>query len=132
MERKYRLNALLVEIMIAVLFFALSATVILDCFSAARRLSAEAEMESEALLAAQNLAEAIYAREQPEAFLEKQGFQFENGLWRQKDAAWALGFQMKEEDIGSGVLLSARVQVYKESEMIAELPCSRYLPKEVI
>ena len=131
MEKKNRLNALMVEILLAVLFFALSATVILDCFATARRLSARAEAEGQALLAAQNLAEALYTGEKPDALLAEQGLLYRDGLWRQEGDGWNLTVALEQEHSTVGVLRAAEVRVFVEGEFVAALPCSRYMPEEV-
>ena len=57
------LNVLLVEIMMAVLFFALSSIVILEVFAAANTGSMEASILGDALSEAKSLSERIYAAE---------------------------------------------------------------------
>ena len=54
-------NVLLVEILIAVLFFMLSATVLVRVFVTAHNLTVRSGVETIALSDAQNVAEAIYA-----------------------------------------------------------------------
>ena len=56
MGKSSRVNALLVEILLAILFFALAATVILRCFSAAYEQASRADARDRALAGAQNVA----------------------------------------------------------------------------
>ena len=58
-----RSNALLVELLIVVMFFMLSATVLLQVFAAARNQSRQAERMIGALNTAQNVADELYAAE---------------------------------------------------------------------
>ena len=124
-------NALLVEIMIAVLFFALAATVILDCFSTAHSQSVRVGRQDEALRAAQDLAEQIYAGEEPETLLVEAGYAFSNGLWHSPDGEWRLAVAFREEDGECGVFRAAEVRVLTDDGMVVSLPCSRYVPGEV-
>ena len=74
MTRSNQLNTLLMEIMIAVLFFALCSTVILDVFVGAHNQSVRAGVQAQALAAAQNLSDGLYAAEQREELLLENGF----------------------------------------------------------
>ena len=59
MGGRNRSNVLLVEILIAVLFFMLSATVLVRVFVTARNMTVRAGVETRALAEAQNVAEAL-------------------------------------------------------------------------
>ena len=71
MGGKNRSNVLLVEILIAVLFFMLSATVLVRVFVTARNMTLRAGVETQALAEAQNVAETLYAAEDPAEALEQ-------------------------------------------------------------
>ena len=61
MGNRNRSNVLLVEILIAVLFFMLSAVVLVQVFATSRNLTTRAGVETRALAEAQNVTEAMYA-----------------------------------------------------------------------
>lgn len=61
MVKHNRQNTLLMEILIVVLFFALCSTVILNVFVGAHNQSARAGAQADALIAAQSLADRLYA-----------------------------------------------------------------------
>ncbi len=123
-------RTLLVEIMVAVLFFALCATVLMRTFAAAYAYSDRAGVESEALLAAQDLAESLYAAEDPEALLTEGGFTEADGCWRREGAAYALEVELAEEDAPAGTLRLAQVRALRGETTVASLPCARYVPRE--
>lgn len=131
MGKANRANALLVEIMIAVLFFALAATVILDCFATAHGQSMRVGRLDEALRAGQDLAEQIYAGEDPQALLMEAGYALTDGLWRSPNGEWGLEVDIREEAVDCGVYRAAEVRVLLGGEIAAALPCSRYVPGEV-
>ena len=69
MRNRNRSNVLLVEILIAVLFFMLSAAVLVRVFVTSRNLTVRSGVEAKALVEAQNVAEALYAAGDPEELL---------------------------------------------------------------
>ena len=74
MKVRNRSNVLLVEILIAVLFFMLSATVLVRVFVTARNMTVRSGVKSVAVAEAQNVAEAMYAADDIDQMLEEQGF----------------------------------------------------------
>lgn len=109
------LNSLLVEILMAMLFFALSAAVILQTFVTARSQSDRAILLSEALLAAQNLAdEAILADDISDCTIAMDGF--------------TLTLTTSEEAADAGILRRAEISAQDENgETLLTLPAVRYL-----
>jgi len=86
MKRANRTNALVVELMMAVLFFMLASTVLAQVFGHARVVSNRAEVLTRALAAAQNTADRLYAAGDPEQTLSEEGFtQSEEGLWEKEE-----------------------------------------------
>ena len=74
-------NVLLVEILIAVLFFMLSATVLVQVFATAHNMTRRSGVETLALAEAQNIAETLYAADDMDAALEDMGFVKSHGAW---------------------------------------------------
>ncbi len=131
MDKNNQSRALLVEILIAVLFFALSATTLLEVFVGARNQSLRAEIANEALFAAQNLSDRLYCAEDAESLLTQAGFSREQDGWMLNCGAYALRVTWAEENYEGGTLRSAKVCAQAGDETLLTLPCTRYLPKEV-
>lgn len=125
-------RTLLVEIMFAVLFFALCATVLMRTFATAHEYSDRAGTDSAALLEAQDLAERLYAAADPQALLEDCGFARADGLWRREAEEYILEVELAGEAAPAGVLRTARIRALRGGETIVELPCVRYVPQEAI
>ena len=64
-----RANALLVELLLVILFFMLSATTIVELFAGAKHKTVQARATSEAIMEAQNIADDLYGADDPDAVL---------------------------------------------------------------
>lgn len=129
------MNALLVEIMMAVLFFALSAAVILELFASAHSLNISAEKIGRAANHAHMLCEQIYAAEDAAAFLADQGFEAQSGAWIQQFEDYEIRIDLESEAAPAGALLRAQIAAYdaeNEGEAMICLPCARYFPEEAM
>lgn len=131
MERNNHLSTLLVEILIAVLFFALSATVLMEMFVAARSQSVYAGVCDEALAEAQNIADRIFAAGDAQALLSQAGFSQEDGVWTLGRQDYDLTVALDEKKTEVGMMRRAEVSARRGEETLLTLPCSRYLPEEV-
>lgn len=121
-------NNLLVEIMIAVLFFALCSTVILETFMAARQFNHKSGVESRALAAVQDVNEQLYAADDAAALLRELGFEQAQDGWLREDDEYRLKLVLNEENAGAGILRTTRIQAMYDDEVFAEFPGARYLP----
>ena len=128
MSKNRSQNILLAEIMIAVLFFALCSTVILEVFVAAKEYRAKAEMQSEALVVMRDVAERIYAADEMEDLLTEAGFQLEADEWVREETGYELKIAAEEKMTSAGVIRSARVGLWMDDCLTAELPVERYIP----
>ena len=136
MGSRNRSNVLLVEILIAVLFFMLSATVLVQVFATARNLTVRAGVETRALAEAQNVAEALYAADDPEAALEEMSFRLSHGAWSREDDDFTLYVESGEAPAEAGVMWTGTVRAFyrsrnvnqarQEDEELFSLPCARY------
>ncbi len=123
MRANNRSNALLIELLIVLLFFMLSATVLLRLFAAARLQGEAAQELAEATLQAQNLAEMLYAAEDPEQMLQAEGFSEAGGIWTKEDGALVADVSLSEEQKPGGILHSGSVAVSSASgEELLTLP----------
>lgn len=133
-----RQNALLVEIIITVLFFALSATVILEVFSTSYLQTTYADSCNAAVAEAQNLAARMYVSDAPEVLLESEGFVFDGSVWQQlenddeeSDNDYVLQISLDTEQTAAGELRTALITALRGERTILELPCAHYVPREV-
>ena len=131
MGKHNQLSTLLVEIIIAVMFFSFSATVILDTFNVTRSQSRQATVYNDALMEAQNIADKLYASGNFEETLQREGFEQSEQGWTLRLEEFDLQVTASQEETAAGVLLSAEVQAYHKGEALVELPCLRYIPGEV-
>lgn len=123
-------RALLMEIMIAVLFFALCASVLLRTFVTVRELSCRAGVRTDALLTAQSLANRLYAQQDMPAELEVMGFEAQEGTWTRSGEGLELTVVLEEESTAAGTLQTALVRLTEGGNDIIELPVARYVPGE--
>lgn len=126
MRKRSQGNALLVELLIVVLFFMLAATVLLRIFAAAHEQGALAERYNEALSAAQNAADRLYAADDPEEALRGMGFAEENEMWKLMQERYTLEAEVSRETLEAGILRRQEVRAVTGDERIVTLPCSRY------
>lgn len=112
MKNKSRSNVLLVEILIAVLFFMLSATVLVRVFAAARNMTVRAGVETLALAEAQNVADALYASEDVEAALAAQGFESAHGVWTKGCGDYALYVAGESVPSEAGALWEGEIKAF--------------------
>ena len=121
-----RSNALLVELMIVVMFFMIAATVLLRLFVTSRQQSLRAELITQSLAEAQNIADQLYVAENAEQLLDSLGFVREDPLWVLAEEDYRIEAQITEEPEDPGVFRRQSVRVIVNGEMLFELPCSRW------
>ena len=136
MRNRNRSNVLLVEILIAVLFFMLSATVLVKVFVTARNMTVRSGVESLAVADAQNVAETLYAAEDIDGKLEELGFYSYHGAWTLDRGDYTLYVEGKAEPAEAGELWSGTVSAFykvrnpdaarAEDEQLVSLTCTRY------
>ena len=136
MRNKNRSNILLVKILIAVLFFMLSATVLVRVFIGARNLTVKSGVESRALVEAQNVAETLYAAQDVDATLEKLSFVSSHGTWSKDCGDYTLYVTGELQPTNAGELWTGSVSAFyklrnpdqarQEDEELFSLPCAKY------
>ena len=119
-------NILLVEIMIAVLFFALCSVVLLETFVAAREYESRSRVETEALITMQSIAEKTGAAENTEKCLEELGFQYADGLWKLDAGDCVFEMTVERQETSVGLLEKTSVRAIRDGKIIVELPGARY------
>lgn len=136
MGQKNRSNVLLVEILIAVLFFMFSATVLVRVFSSSRLLTVRSGVETQALKQAQDIADELYASDDPDEILQKRGFVNSHGAWTQDCGDFTLYVTSETVPTDAGELWQGEVRAFyklrdpsqarqADTELFA-LPCARY------
>ncbi len=136
MKNRNRSNVLLVEILFAVLFFMLSATVIVNVFGASRNMTVRSGVASRAVQEAQNVAEAIYATDDVEQLMQDMGFSSAHGTWLKDSGDYSLFVSGGTQSTGVGEIWKGSVSAFynlrnpddtrPENEQLFELPCARY------
>lgn len=124
------MNALLMEILLAVFFFALSATVILELFTAGNGLSARADALDRAVSHARQISQQLYAAEDMQTALEANGFAQSAGVWHLSAQDYVLEATLEEEVLSAGTLRRACVSALVEGEDARALRCARYVAGE--
>ena len=136
MRNRNRSNILLMEILIAVLFFMLSSTVLVNVFGTARNMTVRSGVETVAVADAQNVAEALYAADDIDATLENMGFFSSHGAWSLDRGDYTLYVFGASTPTEAGELWSGSVSAFynlrnpdaarQESEELFSLTCTRY------
>ena len=136
MRNRNRSNVLLVEILIAVLFFMLSATVLVRVFIGARNMTVKSGVESRALAEAQNVAETLYTAEDVDATLEELSFVSSHGTWSKDCGDYTLYVTGELQPTNAGELWTGSVSAFyklrnpdlarQEDEELFSLPCAKY------
>ena len=136
MRNRNRSNVLLLEILIAVLFFMLSATVLVRVFVTARNMTVRSGVKSVAVAEAQNVAEAMYAADDIDQLLEEQGFRLSHGAWSKDCGDYSLYVTGGPVSASAGELWTGTVSAFyklrdpaaarAEDEELFSLTCTRY------
>lgn len=128
MKNRSQLHVLLVEIMIAVLFFGLASTTILQTFATGRQQSMKAANAAAALLEAQNVADSLYAAVDDAAVLSDAGYTLEGDVWqKQLSNGVTMTVRLNETTCEKGVLHEAEICAeYLEKQLVA-LPADHYV-----
>lgn len=119
-------NALLVELLIVVLFFMLSATVLLQVFSTARNQSVRAGTLIDALNETQNVADRLYAAWDMETALSELGFSRRENFWRLDEGDYAITVTANQEAAPNGTMARYEVRAIQNEDVLLTLPVARY------
>ena len=131
MKEGSRANALLVELLLVIFFFMISAAILVQVFADAKMKSRTAYATNAAMLEAENIAEDLYATETPDEVLAGYGFAEEDGGWLLHRDGYLLKVTLREEETESGVLKSYDISGIEGDKTLLTLPSTRFIPKEV-
>ena len=126
MKSTNRSNALLVELLIVVMFFMLSSTVLLQVFSTARNQSRRAELMTQALTTTQNVADELYIASDMESKLADLGFEKGEAGWISSSEEYDILVTGDENEGKQGEVLHFQVQAVLDNEPLLTLPVARY------
>ena len=140
MKEGSRANALLVELLLVIFFFMISAAILVQVFADAKLKSRTAHATNASMLEAQNVAEDLYVAETPDTVLKDYGFNEKDGAWVLEKDGYELRVTILEEETDSGVLRKCDVSgveithdqsgTEKENTLLT-IPSTRYIQKEV-
>ena len=131
MKEGSRANALLVELLLVIFFFMISAAILVQVFADAKLKSKTAHATNASMLEAQNIAEDLYGADDPEAVLSGYGFAGGNGTWTLQKEGYVLKVTYREEETASGVLRTYDVSGVEGDKTLLTLPSTRFIPREV-
>ena len=131
MKNGSRSNALLVELLLVIFFFMISAAILVQVFADAKMKSANAKAMNASMLDAQNIAEDLYASEDPDAVLTAYGFTAENGSWVLEKDGYLLRVTLQAEQTETGELRTYEIAGIRDGNTLLALPSARFIPKEV-
>ena len=121
-----RSSALLVELLIVIMFFMIACTILIRVFTEARRQSSFSERLTVSLAEAQNVADRLYAAEDPGTLLDSLGFVQQDGHWILEAEDYRMEADISEEPETNGTWRRQEVRVTAEGETLFTLPCSRW------
>ena len=140
MKEGSRANALLVELLLVIFFFMIAAAILVQVFADAKLKSRTAYATNASMLEAQNIAEDLYAANDPEAILTAYGFAGQDGTWVLDKDGYLLQVELREEETDAGILRTYDVSGVEkthnssgaeEQKTLLTIPSTRYIPKEV-
>ena len=136
MRKRNRSDLLLVEILIAVFFFMLSLTALVQVFAASRNMTVKAQARTQAIAQAQNVADSLTGSEDPNAVLEELGFKSSHGIWTQNYGSYSLMASGDFSPYKEGRMWQGKVTAYYNSagpiqertgeDELLSLPCVWY------
>ena len=131
MKSRSRSNTLLIELLLVIFFFMLSAAILVQVYADAKLKSRTAHATNYSMLEAQNIAEDLYAAEDPDAVLAEYGFETADDGWTLQKEGYLLKVTFREEQTEGGTLRTYSVSGIEGEKTLLTLPSTRYIPKEV-
>ncbi|MBR0513953.1 MAG: hypothetical protein IJK06_06840 [Clostridia bacterium] len=128
-----RANALLVELLLVIFFFMISAAILVQLFADARHRSIQARAATAAIAEAQNCAEDLYAEDDWKAYLEKSGFtrDAESGRWVREDTDYKLYIQEEFKTTDAGEIRTFQITGFGDGKDLFTIPSTRYVPTPI-
>jgi len=126
--RDHRGNTLLIEMVVVILFFALSQTIVLQVFAKAQQVNRNAEILNHALMRAEDAAETLAVSDDAETALTELGFTLNADEYRLADEedGYRLVATVGRFTQPAGVLTTVELKAYRDDTELFTLPASRY------
>ena len=131
MREGHRANALLVELLLVIFFFMISATTLTELFANAKHKSLQAKATNSSMMEAENIADDLYGSENPEETLAALGFTQEGDAWKLSQDGYTLTVTRQDEEMEAGTLRTYTISSFGDGQNLFSLPSTRYIPKEV-
>jgi len=131
MKEGSRANALLVELLLVIFFFMISAAILVQVYADAKLKSKTAHATNFSMLEAQNVAEDLYSAKDPDVVLADYGFTADGSGWILEKDGYQLKVTLEEEDTASGMLRTYKISGIEGDKTLLTLPSTRFIPKEV-
>ena len=131
MREGSRSNALLIELLLVIFIFMIAAAILVQIFADAKLKSRTAAATNASMLEAQNIAEELYAADNPDTVLADYGFTAGNDGWVLEKDGYLLKVELREEESESGTLRTYDISGIEGDKTLLTLPSTRYIPKEV-
>ena len=133
MNNHNRSNSLLIELMMVILFFMLSATVLIQVFAKAHVIRERSKLKTDALQYAQNTADMLYAGEDMQAVLEELGFSVsEDDTWERSvegedgSPSFTAQITVTQQENAAGTLSGMEITILQKDDVLFKLPCARF------
>lgn len=129
MNRRYRGSVVLVELIIVILFFALSQVVVLQVFAAAQEKTTANAARSTAVLAVQDTMECLSVSDDAEGTLLRLGYERDGEVYRRTEAhGVTLTATLNRLTQPAGVLTQVTVTAVRGEEELFSFPSLHYQP----
>ena len=124
--KNYKGNMVLIELIIAVFFFALSQAVILQVFAASQKANTNSIQLSRALFCAQDAAESLSSSDDPEQVLLDLGFQKADGAYQLTEEGFSVRATILREELASGSLVTVTLTGLQQDTELFSFPAASY------
>lgn len=125
--KHWKNNTLLIEIAIAILFFSLSQTIVLQVFAKASLINHETLIQNSARMRAEDVAETLAVSDDMQATLLELGFTAtDGGLMQSSGEGYQILADVQRFTQPAGVLVTVNLQGYRGSTWLFAFPVSRY------
>ena len=125
--RSHQNNLLLIEMVIVILFFALSQAVVLQVFTKAQQINQDAQIADHALMRAEDTAETLAVQADAEAALLSLGFSLQDHQYILVDEdGYRLEAGIDRLSQPAGTLTTVEIRAYQKDHLLFTLPAVQY------
>lgn len=125
-------NALLIEIIIVILFFALASVTLLGLYMRVFETSRFSRIQTEAVIAVESAAEKLKAGKNMEQSLADQGFIKEEDAWILIMPEYEVRARIQKEASPAGEFISCGLTAFDKDIVYAECTAAKYCPREAL